>query len=301
MKIFVNFLTVILLAGCGQSNCESSKSEKMNSSDSLLKTLDNLYIVEDSLILNDLDSALAVPEKVMHLIIEPREITTSGIIKYSDLKHLPSQLGKLANLKILEIHCLEKLQELPIEIGQLEKLEKLTINNGNGCVMNISIPSSIRHLRNLKELTLYGAMDASLFIREDSINNTKNPLSIIKYLPDEISELKNLEVLDLGRNRIDYFPSQIKFLTKLKILRLEYSSIKEIPAYISLLKDLEEIDLSKNGHVKFPDSLGELKNLKIKMADNGLTIKEQKDLKNRFPNVIFDFKNDYGGNEEPTQ
>ncbi len=292
---------MILFFSSGQSNSESSKNEKKNSTDSLLKSLDKLFTVKDTLTLYDLDSALAIPEKVIHLIIEPRDNPTSRIAKYYDLRHLPSQIGTLVNLKILEIHCLEKLEDLPIEIGQLEKLEKLIINNGNGCVMNVSIPSSIGLLRNLKELTLYGAMDAPLFIREDSINNTKNPLSIVKDIPDEISKLKNLEVLDLGRNRIAYFPPQIEYLTKLKILRFEYSAIKEIPAYISKFKDLEEIDLGKNGHVKLPDSLRELKKLKIKMADNGLTIKEQIGLKNRFPNITFDFQNDYGGNEEPTQ
>jgi Leucine-rich repeat (LRR) protein len=259
----------------------------------------NLLLKTDSTITFDLDSAFAYPKKIIHLIIYPI-YDKPYTFQYSDLHHLPTQLGTLLNLKILEIHCLEKLEDLPVEIGQLKKLERLIINNGNGCVMNIKLPNSIGQLQNLKELTLYGALDAAYFIRQDSIEKTKNPLSVVKYLPNELSNLKNLEVLDLGRNGINYFPPQIEHLIHLKSLLFEYSQIKAIPAFISNLHELHELDLSKNGHVKFPDSMKQMKNLKIKLGDNGLTLKEQQELKDRFPNIIFDFENEYfGGNEEP--
>ena len=285
---------------CRQVRPEASKNGTVNSTVSSLKPVDKLYRGNDTLTLNDLDSALDVPDKVFHLIIEPRFNPSSRIPKYSDLKHLPSELGSLVNLKILEIRCLEKLEDLPFELGQLEHLEKLIIDNGNGCVMNISIPSSIGKLHNLKELTLHGAINATYFQREDSLNKTINPLSKVNHLPLEISDLLALEILDLGRNHFDYFPPQIEHLINLKALRLEYSRIKEIPSFISKLKSLQELNLGKNGHVKFPDSLKEMQNITIKLSDNGLTINEQRELKERFPNITFDFQNDYGGNEEPT-
>lgn len=77
---------------------------------------------------NDLQSALRAPDKATNL-----SITRAN----NKIKHLPPELGKLVNLKKLEIACLEKLEDLPAEIGNLKKLEYLILDNGNGCVMNV--------------------------------------------------------------------------------------------------------------------------------------------------------------------
>ena len=83
--------------------------------------------------------------------VAPEKVTTLSITKYDPaMKHLPPQLGNLSNLVELHISCLENLEDLPSEIGKLEKLEKLIIDNGDGCQMNISLPESIGNLSNLK-------------------------------------------------------------------------------------------------------------------------------------------------------
>ena len=43
------------------------------------------------------------------------------------LNTFPSQLGTLINLAELDISCLENLEDLPSEIGNLKKLEKLLL------------------------------------------------------------------------------------------------------------------------------------------------------------------------------
>src|SRR5438270_4295903 len=142
--------------------------------------------------------------------VAPEKVTTLSITKYDPaIKHLPSQLGTLINLVELDISCLENLEDLPNEIGNLEKLEKLIIDNGNGCQMNISLPESIGNLSNLKVLRLYGALDPTD--------------SKVKSLPGTIGKLQNLEELDLGRNRIKSIPSQIASLQKLKRLALDHN------------------------------------------------------------------------------
>src|SRR5881227_2650739 len=95
---------------------------------------------------DNLAQALASPEKVTSLSIKEYD---------PNIKHLPPKLGALVNLKELEISCLENLEDVPVEIGQLKKLEKLIIDNGNACLMNVSIPASIT---NLKVLRLFGAL-----------------------------------------------------------------------------------------------------------------------------------------------
>src|SRR6266480_1324363 len=93
-------------------------------------------------------------------------------------------LGGLINLKELEISCLENLEDLPVEIGQLKKLEKIIIDNGNGCRMNVSIPASIAELTNLKVLRLFGALDP-----EESESSDPAPTFKSKPLPTTIAKL----------------------------------------------------------------------------------------------------------------
>src|SRR5436309_11715866 len=79
--------------------------------------------------------------------VAPEKATTLSITKYDPaIKHLPSQFGTLVNLVELDISCLESLEDLPNEIGNLTKLEKLIIDNGDSCQMNISLPESMDNL-----------------------------------------------------------------------------------------------------------------------------------------------------------
>ena len=89
----------------------------------------------------------------------PEEVTQLSIRDDHNLKHFPSKFSSLINLKELNISCLDSLEELPADIGRLRKLERIVIDNGNGCGMNLSIPASIGELTNLKVLTLFGALD----------------------------------------------------------------------------------------------------------------------------------------------
>ena len=236
---------------------------------------------------DNLAQALASPEKVTSL-----SINESG----SNLKHLPPKLVTLINLNELEISCLENLEELPVEIGQLKKLEKLIIDNGNGCQMNVSIPASIGELTNLKVLRLFGALDPG-----EGGSSVPGPSSEIKPLPTTIAKLQNLEELDLGRNRLQTVPPEIANLKNLKKLGLDYNNLHDIPSFIGELKNLRELSISSNGGVKLPQSLSKLSGLKISMGNNYLKLKDQVELRRQFPSATFDFENEYdddAANEE---
>ncbi len=235
------------------------------------------------------EKALLSPEKVTRL-----SITEDG----REMKHLPSRIKEFSNIKELEISCLESLQDLPTEIGDLTKLEKLIIDNGNGCMMNITIPASIGNLKNLKVLRLWGAMDPFDYDRDhpDDVSLTKR-----KELPKTIARLENLEELDLGRNRLKIVPPEIAALYKLKILVLDYDDIHEIPSFIGELKNLRELSVRSNDGIKLPASLAKIKGLKISMGNNRLKLKDQKELMRQFPMAEFNFENEYddaAANEE---
>ncbi len=230
--------------------------------------------------------------------VAPEKATTLSITKYDPaIKHLPSQLGTLINLVELDISCLENLEDLPSEIGNLKKLEKLIIDNGNGCQMNISLPDSIGNLSNLKVLRLYGALAPT------DLSDTNKPIqpSKVKSLPGTIGKLQNLEELDLGRNAIKGIPPQIASLQKLKKLALDYSDIHELPSFVGNLKNLQELSVCGNGGIKLPKSLSNLNGLKIFMGNNHLKIKDQEKLRRLFPKATFSFENGYddsAANEE---
>jgi len=229
------------------------------------------------------EQAFVAPEKVTTLSIEKDDPT---------IKHLPSQLGALINLVELDISCLENLEDLPSEIGNLKKLEKLIIDNGNSCQMNVSLPESIGNLSNLKVLRLYGALDP----RESDTNKPTQP-SKAKSLPGTIGKLQNLEELDLGRNAIKGIPPQIASLQKLKRLALDYNEIHELPAFVGNLKNLQELSVCSNGGIKLPESLSNLNGLKIFMGNNHLRIKDQEKLRRLFPKATFSFENEFDDSE----
>ncbi len=288
MKTEILPFLLILLISCGQPG----KEKIFNNINGIPSDTASTGSVEEhekteTQSFSNLDSAMLVPDKVIH-------IHDLGE-RYSDSKHLPSQLGTLINLKILEFACLENLEDIPTEIGQLKKLEKLIIDNGNGCRMNISIPSSIGQLQNLKELKLYGAIDP----REIGNCDTTIPQSKIKSLPREIANLKSLEVLDLGRNGLQSVPPQIAYLNKLKILRLDWNDVQEIPDFISNLTNLQEISINGNHRiVKLPNSLRNFKKLNVFMGDDCVKLKDQKELKSSFPNIVFSFESEYDQSPE---
>ncbi len=238
---------------------------------------------------DNLAKALASPERVTSLSINESESD-------SNMKHLPPKPGALINLKELEISCLENLEDIPVEIGQLKKLEKIIIDNGNGCGMNVSIPASIGDLTNLKVLRLFGALDPG-----ESESSVPATTPKIKPLPATIAKLQNLEELDLGRNRLQTIPPEISNLKNLKKLGLDYNNLHDIPSFIGELKNLRELSISSNGGIKLPQSLSKLSGLRISMGNNYLKLKDQVELRRQFPGATFDFENEYdddAANEE---
>jgi Leucine-rich repeat (LRR) protein len=235
-----------------------------------------------------LEQAFKTPEKVRRLVLRSEDPET---------RHLPSRIGTLVNLEALELACLEKLEDLPEEIGALRKLEELIIDNGNGCSMNVSLPRSIGQLENLRVLRLYGALDGRDTDEEEAASKSKS-----KPLPDTLANLSKLEELDLGRNGITAVPPQVGSLRGLKKLGLDYNAISELPSFVGDLSNLKELSLNSNGGVSLPQSLAGLKGLKVFMGNNKLTLREQRSLRSRFPSAVFNFENEFdddAANETP--
>src|SRR5438477_7299461 len=259
----------------------------------------NRNIITSSLIFMSLGIAHAESfDNLAQALASPEKVTSLSIKEYDpNIKHLPPKLGALINLKELEISCQENLEDIPVEIGHLEKLEKIIIDNGNGCQMNVSIPASIGELTHLKVLRLFGALDPG-----GTESSVPGPSSEIKPLPVTIAKLQNLEELDLGRNHLQTIPPEISNLKNLKKLGLDYNDLHDIPSFIGELKNLRELSIRENdGGIKLPQSLSKLSGLRISMGNNYLKLKDQAELRRRFPSATFDFENEFdddAANEE---
>jgi hypothetical protein len=292
---FLTHLSLALLALCLCIECagevearwtlkESIFQDEIGSKVDLLKRVGFGYVQDSDgqsadRVFESFEQAFLAPEKVRHLVVKEFD---------PEMKHLPARLATLINLEKLEMSCLEKLEDLPAEIGKLRKLEALIIDNGNGCQMNVSIPRSIGQLENLKVLTLYGALDPRAINSEQPLRPAK-----IKRLPPTIANLRNLEELDLGRNGLRAVPVEIGALHKLKRLGLDYNNIREIPSSIGNLKNLRELSLRSNGGVQLPQSLVALRGLEIHLGNNSLKLTDQRKLRSRFPNIVFYFNNEF--------
>lgn len=236
-----------------------------------------------------LGEAFKAPEGVRRLVLQSED---------PEMRHLPSRIGELVNLEALEMGCLEKLEDLPEEIGALRRLRELVIDNGNGCSMNVALPRSIGRLESLRVLRLYGALDGrGMDGGEEESSKAKS-----KPLPETLGNLSRLEELDLGRNGLEAVPTQVGSLRGLKKLGLSYNEIRVLPSFVGNLTKLEELTLNSNGGVRLPDSLAGLKGLRIFMGNNKLTLQAQRSLRSRFPSAVFNFENEFdddAANEMP--
>ena len=240
---------------------------------------------QDAGAFDSLEKALREPGKARRLALQGED---------PEMKHLPPGLGRLVNLEALEIACLEKLEDLPEELGQLQKLEELVIDNGNGCSMNVALPRSVGRLSSLRVLRLYGALDG----RDIGEPAQSAPA---KVLPDSLAELQKLEELDLGRNGLGSLPPQVASLRGLKKLSLDYNDIRQLPSFVGDLPNLRELSVNANGGIALPQSLAKIKGLKVFMGNNRLKLRDQRALRARFPGAVFSFENEYdddAANEE---
>jgi Leucine-rich repeat (LRR) protein len=65
-------------------------------------------------------------------------------------------------------------------------------------------------------------------------------------IPYEVSELEQLEVLDLSYNKINTIFPEIEYLKNLKVLFLAHNNISVIPTELATLTELTQIDLTGN-------------------------------------------------------
>ena len=97
--------------------------------------------------------------------------------------------------------------------------------------------------------------------------------NFLKELPTSINKLKNLKTLRLGWNQLRELPHSICELSNLTWLSVNNNQLSVLPSNIKHLKNLRELDLRYNQLTTLPDETGDLKKLRLLyVAGNPLTL-----------------------------
>ncbi|MFK7981409.1 MAG: S8 family serine peptidase, partial [Saprospiraceae bacterium] len=157
---------------------------------------------------------------------------------------IPSSIGNLLTLQILNLANNQLIGDIPIEIYNLTNLHTLYLLNNS---FTGSISPTISNLKQLERLNLHN-----------------NELS--NSIPLEIGKLRELQILVLSNNDLmGSIPTEITQLTKLRRLELSFNQLTgKIPTNIGELKNLTELRIGTNQLTdSIPASIGDLSNLQM--------------------------------------
>ncbi len=159
----------------------------------------------------------------------------------SGITSLPSSIGQLQSLQVLDLSYTKKLTSLPEEIGKLCSLIKLILRHSD----ITSLFPSIGRLQSLQVLDLCYTTNLS-------------------SLPEDTGNLGSLIKLFLRRSDITSLPSSIGQLKNLQVLDLSYTKkLKRLPGEIGNLCSLIELFLRTSGITSLPSSIGQLQSLQV--------------------------------------
>lgn len=182
---------------------------------------------------------------------------------------IPINNRKLQLKKLNLQQC--KLYDTVIEnlLINISSLEHLNIGNKNFMSTGNSFPilpnSYILNPEALKTINIAatGLADISksieAFTNLTEIDIQKNYLS---WLPEEICNLKKLQVLIISDNNLIMLPQNLGSMISLKILEAANNHLSSLPSSIIKLQNLESMDLYQNNLTEIPKEIESLKNLK---------------------------------------
>ena len=166
---------------------------------------------------------------------------------------IPPELGRLADLRLLNLQFNSLTASIPGQLGDLARLEALGLS---GNALTGTIPPSLGELSSLQTLSL-------------SLN------SLTGSIPPELGALANLLSLDLAFNDLTgAIPRSLGELGDLVGLLLAYNDLTgSIPADLGSLSNLLSLDLGDNDLTgSIPAELGDLANLTLlALGSNRLT------------------------------
>lgn len=192
------------------------------------------------------------------------------------LDSFPESIENLQNLTELYLRDLNSFNwsDGLEKLSQLGQLEDLTI----GFERYGNIPKEISLLTRVRKLTLIGSRNSGEIMQQVCKLSDLTHLTFDYYadtvLTSDIGNLDKLQLLELGKSKLQILPKEIGQLKELKKMSLStnWGQAIEIPSEIGNLQQLEEIDWSWCRIKKLPESIGNLKELrKMSLWGSNLT------------------------------
>ena len=158
------------------------------------------------------------------------------------IKELPSSIGDITGLVLLDMKRCKNLKSLPASICKLESLEYLFLS---GCSKLENFPEIKENMESLKELLLDGTS--------------------IETLPSSIERLKGLVLLNMRKcKNLVSLPNCICNLRSLHTLIVSgCSQLHQLPKTIGSLQCLEQLHADGTAITQPPDSIVLLRNLQV--------------------------------------
>lgn len=234
-----------------------------------LKHLQTLHLTQFTVI----DDSIAQLKKLRTLVI-----------KHCNIKDLPVSIGKLTQLRVLEISGVTGLTQLPSAIGKLKKLHMLKLSPINEQVKIQALPESISKLTNLQYFYISGTNIKKLPIGFENLLNLQElyilSRSVIEIpnlqnfkklrilqsqaklsnLPDSFSELVDLEEVKLINNMLTEIPNVAKLQQLIKFEAIN-TKISHLPLGITKLRKLKSILVNQNPLSALPEDMSDITTL----------------------------------------
>ncbi|KAL4602270.1 hypothetical protein ACB092_10G040900 [Castanea dentata] len=181
----------------------------------------------------------------------------------SKLRELHPSIGKLKNLKLLNLEECQELTSLPNKF----ELKSLVTLNLTRCSKVKKIPEFGGNMKHLQELLLEGIAITELPSSVECLIGLN--ILILRFckklvcLPNTICNLTSLKNLDLlGCLKFDKLPKDLGNIVSLKELGLSQTAIKELPSSVEFLIGLTSLSLTYcNNFVLLPSTICSLKSL----------------------------------------
>lgn len=193
-------------------------------------------------------------------------------LEHNSIREIPADFSNLKNLKQLSFNH-NLISEIPVELFENKQLEKLSFYNNKLA----SVPSQIGQLENLVELdlgtNLYLDKLPSDFAKLTSLKKlflNGNSFSDSFGWMEIVSQLTNIEYLDLGVNQIINVSPDFKNLNKLNHLDLRNNKIVKLPNEFKDIPNLKYIYLNENQLTSLPDNFIDLNNKLFLELDGNL-------------------------------
>ncbi|RVW41476.1 TMV resistance protein N [Vitis vinifera] len=192
------------------------------------------------------------------------------------IEELPSSIGHLTGLVLLDLKWCKNLKSLPTSICKLKSLEYLFLS---GCSKLESFPEMMENMDNLKELLLDGT---PIEVLPSSIERLKGLILLnlrkcknLVSLSNGMSNLTSLEKLIVsGCSQLNNLPRNIGCLQRLAQLHADGTAITQPPDSIVLLRNLQVL-IYPGCKILAPTSLGSLFSFWLlhRNSSNGISLR----------------------------